>query len=185
MARSSSLGYTTAFPNSGLRFPTATNWRCRRYGSRHTYQLMDAIKRGWLRRTASQRSFALPVASLHDRFGSYGRSLRSVPQQLYPSIAAAIAATLKTPALVESRMGAVAWALSHTPFPTPALEPDVRSYCIRLSDWLHCWPTADTSWQTFETSGRAAKTTPAVQYACTGCRNAPDGGTIVKPKMPC
>ena len=40
--------------------------------------------------------------------------------------------------LVESRMGAVAWGLWPAPrLPSPLIEPDVRSYRIRLSDWLH------------------------------------------------
>ena len=44
---------------------------------------------------------------------------------------------------VESRMGAVAWGHWPTPrFPSPLIEPDVRSYRIRLSDWLHPRPTA-------------------------------------------
>src|SRR5262245_37585747 len=35
-------------------------------------------------------------------------------------------------------MGAVAWGQWPTPrFPSPLIEPDVRSYRIRLSDWLH------------------------------------------------
>ena len=39
---------------------------------------------------------------------------------------------------VESRMGAVAWGRWPTPrFPSPLIEPDVRRYRIRLSDWLH------------------------------------------------
>jgi hypothetical protein len=40
--------------------------------------------------------------------------------------------------MVESRMGAVAWGHWPAPrFPSPLIEPDVRSYRIRLSDWLH------------------------------------------------
>src|SRR5262249_11875075 len=50
-----------------------------------------------LRRTASPPSLALPVASLHYRFGATGHPPRSVPRQLYPPIAVAIAATPKTP----------------------------------------------------------------------------------------
>jgi hypothetical protein len=39
-------------------------------------------------------------------------------------------------------MGAVAWGQWPTPrFPSPLIEPDVRSYRIRLSDWLHRRPT--------------------------------------------
>ena len=39
---------------------------------------------------------------------------------------------------VESRMGAVAWGRWPTPrFPSSLIEPDVRRYRIRLSDWLH------------------------------------------------
>jgi hypothetical protein len=35
-------------------------------------------------------------------------------------------------------MGAVAWDLRPGPrFPSPLIEPDVRNYRIRLSDWLH------------------------------------------------
>jgi len=43
-----------------------------------------------------------------------------------------------SPVRVESRMGAVAWGQWPAPrFPSPLIEPDVRSYRIRLSDWLH------------------------------------------------
>jgi hypothetical protein len=39
---------------------------------------------------------------------------------------------------VESRMGAVAGGQSPSPrFPSPLIEPDVRHYRIRLSDWFH------------------------------------------------
>jgi hypothetical protein len=39
---------------------------------------------------------------------------------------------------VESRTGAVAWAVSASPrFPSPLIKPDVRVSRIRLSDWLH------------------------------------------------
>ena len=39
---------------------------------------------------------------------------------------------------VESKMGAVAWGQWPTlRFPSPLIEPDLRSYRIRLSDWLH------------------------------------------------
>jgi hypothetical protein len=35
-------------------------------------------------------------------------------------------------------MGAVAWGLwPSLRFPSPLIEPDVQSYRIRLSDWLH------------------------------------------------
>src|SRR6516165_8676948 len=38
-------------------------------------------------------------------------------------------------------MGAVAWGRWPTPrFPSPLIEPDVRRYRIRLSDWLHRFP---------------------------------------------
>src|SRR5262245_40581194 len=41
-------------------------------------------------------------------------------------------------ALVESKMGAVAWGQwPALRFPSPLIEPDLRSYRIRLSDWLH------------------------------------------------
>src|SRR5262245_8791530 len=41
-------------------------------------------------------------------------------------------------ALVESRMGAVAWGLWPTPrFPSPLIKPDVPISGIRLSGWLH------------------------------------------------
>jgi hypothetical protein len=41
-------------------------------------------------------------------------------------------------AVVESRMGAVAWGQwPALRFPSPLIEPDLRSYRIRLSDWLH------------------------------------------------
>jgi hypothetical protein len=40
--------------------------------------------------------------------------------------------------LVESKMGAVAWGQWPTPrSPSALIELDVRSYRIRLSDWLH------------------------------------------------
>jgi hypothetical protein len=55
-------------------------------------------------------------------------SATDLPQQLLP-----------THATVESGMGAVAWGLWPSPrFPSLLIEPDVRSYRIRLSDWLHC-----------------------------------------------
>ncbi len=39
---------------------------------------------------------------------------------------------------VESRKGAVAWALPASPrFPSPLVKPDMRISRIRLSDWLH------------------------------------------------
>src|ERR1700676_464521 len=39
---------------------------------------------------------------------------------------------------VESRMGAVAGGQRPSPrFPSPLIEPDLRRYRIRLSDWLH------------------------------------------------
>src|SRR5262245_3272258 len=45
---------------------------------------------------------------------------------------------LRTGAVVESRMGAVAWGRWPAPrFPSPLIEPDVRISRIRLSDWLH------------------------------------------------
>src|SRR5713226_2553685 len=41
-------------------------------------------------------------------------------------------------ALVESRMGAVAWGLWPTPrFPSPLVKPGVPISGTRLSDWLH------------------------------------------------
>src|SRR5713226_4402832 len=41
-------------------------------------------------------------------------------------------------ALVESRMGAVAWGLWPTPrFPSPLIKPGVPISGTRLSDWLH------------------------------------------------
>jgi len=41
-------------------------------------------------------------------------------------------------AMVESRMGAVAWGLWPTPrFPSPLIKPCVRVSRTRLSDWLH------------------------------------------------
>ena len=41
-------------------------------------------------------------------------------------------------AMVESRMGAVAWGQWPAPrFPSPLIEPDVPISGIRLSDWLH------------------------------------------------
>ena len=41
--------------------------------------------------------------------------------------------------LVESKMGAGAWGLwPSLRFPSPLIETDLRSYRIRLSDWLHC-----------------------------------------------
>jgi hypothetical protein len=43
-----------------------------------------------------------------------------------------------TVALVESKMGAVAWGLWPTPrFPSPLIEPDVPISAIRLTDWFH------------------------------------------------
>jgi hypothetical protein len=40
---------------------------------------------------------------------------------------------------VESKMGAVTWGLKPSSrFPPPLIEPDLRSYRIRLSGWLHC-----------------------------------------------
>src|SRR5262244_2255685 len=60
-----------------------------------------------------------------------------------PHIADGIAAAQRTGNEVESRMGAVAWGHWPAPrFPSPLIEPDVRSYRIRLSDWLHPRPTA-------------------------------------------
>src|SRR5215468_10966868 len=45
--------------------------------------------------------------------------------------------------MVESEMGAVAWGQWPSPrFPSLLIEPDVRIYRIRLSDWLHPRPTA-------------------------------------------
>ena len=39
---------------------------------------------------------------------------------------------------VESRKGAVAWAVTASlRFPSPLIKPDVRISRIRLSDWLH------------------------------------------------
>src|SRR5262249_60788326 len=43
-----------------------------------------------------------------------------------------------TAAMVESRMGAVAWGLWPTPrFPSPLVKPGVPISGTRLSDWLH------------------------------------------------
>ena len=40
-------------------------------------------------------------------------------------------------------MGAVAWGQWPTPrFPSPLIEPEVPISGVRLSDWLHCRPTA-------------------------------------------
>jgi hypothetical protein len=45
---------------------------------------------------------------------------------------------LTTAASYKSRMGAVAGGQWPSPrFPSPLIEPDVRRYRIRLSDWLH------------------------------------------------
>jgi len=69
-----------------------------------------------------------------------------------PQKADRIAATPKTSALVESRMGAVAWGLWPTlRFPFPLIEPDVPASGIRLSDWLHRKAhDAAHSWQAFQ-----------------------------------
>ncbi len=49
------------------------------------------------------------------------------------------AAERAKPALVESKVGAVTWGLwPSSRFPSPLIEPDLRSYRIRLSGWLHC-----------------------------------------------
>src|SRR5215813_8199528 len=71
MSRSSSL---RALPTSELgivRFPTVRIGDAE--GMAHL-PIDGCDHTGRLRRTVSPRSFALPVASLHDRFGSYGRS---------------------------------------------------------------------------------------------------------------
>ena len=40
---------------------------------------------------------------------------------------------------VELKVGAVTWGLwPSSRFPSPLIEPDLRSYRIRLSGWLHC-----------------------------------------------
>src|SRR5262249_28969683 len=73
----------------------------------------------------------------HDKGSPYCAGLQDPRQQTV------LAAAPKSSALVESRMGAVAWGHWPTPrFPSPLIEPDVRSYRIRLSDWLHPRPTA-------------------------------------------
>jgi hypothetical protein len=43
------------------------------------------------------------------------------------------------PPVVESRRGAVAWAMvsASLRLPSPLIKPDVRISRIRLSDWLH------------------------------------------------
>jgi hypothetical protein len=54
-----------------------------------------------------------------------------------PSIPVGNDALPESSALVESRMGAVAWGHWPAPrFPSLLIEPDVPSYRIRLSDWL-------------------------------------------------
>jgi hypothetical protein len=51
----------------------------------------------------------------------------------------AVIAAQSNDAVVESRMGAVAWGQWPTPrFPSPLIEPDIPISGIRpLSDWLH------------------------------------------------
>jgi hypothetical protein len=56
----------------------------------------------------------------------------------FPQIPAVIAAARKSSAVVESRMGAVAWGLRPTlRFPSPLIKPSVPISGTRLSDWLH------------------------------------------------
>jgi hypothetical protein len=68
-----------------------------------------------------------------------GCLLNEINESAYPLAAEEIAADARTAVPVESRMGAVAlglWPLLR--FPSPLIEPDLRSYRIRLSGWLHC-----------------------------------------------
>src|SRR5262245_9902724 len=95
MSRSSSL---RALPACELRFPTVRIVMPKAWLASHL-PTDGCHHTGRLRRTASPRGSALPVASLHDRFGSYGRSTTFSPRHSYPPIAVAIAAVPKTPTL--------------------------------------------------------------------------------------
>src|SRR5215468_3390847 len=60
-----------------------------------------------------------------------------------PAVPDADAAAAQWAVVVESKMGAVAWGQWPTPrFPSPLIEPEVPISGVRLSDWLHCRPTA-------------------------------------------
>src|SRR5215813_3780152 len=88
----------------------------------------------------SVRSFEM-LKSLSLRIGASGASSAGLVRALVATSTTAVYSSRKL--LVESRMGAVAWGHWPTPrFPSPLIEPDVRSYRIRLSDWLHPRPTA-------------------------------------------
>ena len=76
-------------------------------------------------------SLASPVASAIPAHPS-----RSIVLKFYAESAPLV--TEMPTVIVESRTGAVAWAMSASPrFPSPLIKPDVRISRIRLSDWLH------------------------------------------------
>ena len=80
-----------------------------------------------LRHEASTRPVTQPGRS------SATRSHRQLPGWLLPPLVIRAVG-----AHVESRKGAVAWAMvASRRFPSPLIKPDVRISRIRLSDWLH------------------------------------------------
>jgi hypothetical protein len=76
---------------------------------------------------------------------------------------------------VESREGAVAWAVAASlRFPCPLIKPDVRISRIRLSDWLH----GKAHGGALRWTRRSRRTPSAPKIASAGKRLVPRDDTL-------